>query len=148
MKAIKSTRLAQRTVLFLLLNTLGTPGAYAANPATTLPKVLKNPNPRVLDTPPEPLAKFSAQEQESTAAPQGYDSVPEAYRDAIADRLKVTAELIRLGRAYDYRTKTTAQLQEILKSLQLSGQLSGASQQPLAPPVLNSIESESSPEEP
>lgn len=48
----------------------------------------------------------------------GFDPVPPAYANSIAGRLKIIEKLIvDYGRAYDYRTTTTQQLQAILEEL-------------------------------
>ena len=55
-----------------------------------------------------------------TEAPKpGFDAIPEGYSDTIAERLKLIEKLIRdYGRAYDYRSLTSTQLQSILSELE------------------------------
>lgn len=71
-----------------------------------------------------------------TKAANKYDVVAEDHRDSIVGRLELIQSLIvRHGRAYDYRTTTTAQLEKTLK--ELDDRLSEKAEMSLAPDSLS-----------
>ena len=81
--------------------------------ATPTPKPSPDPTPSSTGQQKAPAA------QDSSTKVAGFDPVPQQQQQSVAGRLKIVEKLILdYGRAYDYRTYTTQQLEAILLKLQ------------------------------
>lgn len=111
------TRFHSRPLLFALIGSL-----LSALPAHAAPKIQKR-TPETYPATEVEAAPLPSQKirKTSSALPintPSFETVTPSQIDSIAGRLKIVEEILRIsGRAYDYRTLTTSQLEEILSSL-------------------------------
>lgn len=83
------------------------------------------------DTVPDTVVVYRAPKKKAAAKPVApvkgtFDAVPAEHAAGVAKRLVLVDRLIReFGRAYDYRIHTVADLETILKDLEIASQTTG-----------------------